>query len=148
MTFAMSDMNGNGTKVIIEDDEEGDEDCQGMTLKEIEEQKKKEKELQQKKDDIALVVCMLCLLALTTVVVIFKVSVIDSKPDPNVTTFSPMNQQVKSNIRYNGNGYIPCNGYVPCQPVYLPVDKLEERLDGAMPCHNYRGQGDTPAGCW
>ena len=23
------------------------------------------------------------------------------------------------------------------QPVYLPIEKLEERLDGAMPCHNY-----------
>lgn len=111
---------------------------------------------------------MLCLLALTTVVVIFKVikplqvaietfstelkmlkvSVIDGSPDPNVTTFAPLAQLVNSNIKYNGNGYMPCNGYVPCQPVYLPIEKLEERMDGAMPCHNYKGQGDSPAGCW
>jgi len=136
----MSDMNGNGTKVFIEDDEDGEDEAQGLTMKEIEEQKKREKELQQKKDDIALVICMFCLLALTTVVVIFKVSVIDSKPDPNITTFAPLDQRVDSNIKYNGNGYMPCNGYVPCQPVYLPLEKLQERLDGAMPCHNYKGQ--------
>ena len=65
MTFPMSDMNGNGTKVIIEDDvryfhkifmclmlllqEECDDEGQQLTLKEIEEQKRKEKEQQQKK---------------------------------------------------------------------------------------------------
>ena len=47
--------------------------------------------------------------------ILFKVSIIDEKPNPNISTFSPLDQQVASNIRYNGNGYMPCNGYVPCQ---------------------------------
>ena len=46
-------------------------------------------------------------------------SVIDAKPNPNISTFSPLDQQVGSNIRYNGNGYMPCNGYVPCQVRHL-----------------------------
>ena len=65
-----------------------------------------------------------------------------------------------------GNGYMGCNGYVPCQPKQLRPDLLAERIDGAMPCHNYKGQtnkdsagaqcnsgcslggGESPAGCW
>ena len=30
--------------------------------------------------------------------------------DPSVSTFSPLEQQVKSNIRYTGKGFIPCDG--------------------------------------
>jgi len=119
-----------------------------MSLKELEEAKKKDKEVQQRNDDIALVVCMVCILAITCFVVIFKVSVLDEKPNINITTFRPQSQAVNDNKKYNGFGYIPCNGYVPCQPVYLHEDKLEERLDGAMPCHNYQDQGDSPDGCW
>ena len=66
----------------------------------------------------------------------------------NVSTFKPLKQQVNSDDKYTDLGYIPCNGYVPCQPDYLPAEKLSERLDGAMPCHNYKDQGDTPSGCW
>ena len=64
---------------------------------------------------------------------------------------------------YQGNGYMPCNGYVPCQPEHLSPDLLAERIDGAMPCHNYKGLenhlfmlfkyfplgfGESPKGCW
>lgn len=35
---------------------------------------------------------------------------------------------------------MPCNGYVPCQPEHLSPDHLAERIDGAMPCHNYKGR--------
>jgi len=145
MTFSMSELNTT-TKMIME--EEDEDEGPAMSLKELEEAKKKEKEVQQRNDDIALVVCMICILALTTFVVIFKVSVLDGKPDPNVTTFQPQDQMVNDNNKYNGNGYIPCNGYVPCQPAYLPEEKLKDRLEKAMPCHNYNGMGDTPAGCW
>ena len=31
--------------------------------------------------------------------------------DPNVSTFTPLDQQVKSNIKYTGNGFIPCEGW-------------------------------------
>ena len=79
---------------------------------------------------------------------VLQVSVIDKRPDPNITTFSPLDQKISSNIKYNGNGYMPCNGYVPCQPDYLPAEKLSERMEGAMPCHNYKDQGDAPSGCW
>ena len=37
---------------------------------------------------------------------------------------------------------------VVLQPEYLPQEKLEQRLDGAIPCHNYQGHGDSPGGCW
>ena len=33
-----------------------------------------------------------------------------------------------------------CNGYVPCQPQQLRPDLLAERMEGAMPCHNYKGE--------
>jgi len=76
------------------------------------------------------------------------VTVIDPKPNPNISTFRPLDQQINSNIKYNGNGYMGCNGYVPCQPEQLRPDLLAERIEGAMPCHNYNDQGEQPAGCW
>eukprot|EP00090_Calanus_glacialis_P010145 TRINITY_DN18541_c0_g1_i4.p1 TRINITY_DN18541_c0_g1~~TRINITY_DN18541_c0_g1_i4.p1 ORF type:complete len:146 (-),score=48.34 TRINITY_DN18541_c0_g1_i4:472-909(-) len=145
MTFSMSELNTT-SKIIMEEEEEDDGPV--MSLKELEEEKKKLKENQQRNDDIALVVCMVTILAFTCFVVIFKVSVIDEKPNMNISTFRPQGQMVNDNKKYNGFGYIPCNGYVPCQPEYLPADKLEERLDGAMPCHNYKEMGDSPEGCW
>ena len=107
-------------------------------------------------------------------------TVIDPKPNPNISTFRPLDQQINSNIKYNGidkhfifiitqwraakyqlsdsstditycslgNGYMGCNGYVPCQPEQLRPDLLAERIEGAMPCHNYNDQGEQPAGCW
>ena len=39
----------------------------------------------------------------------------DPVPDPNISTFRPLDQKTGSNIRYNSDGYIPCKGYVPCQ---------------------------------
>ena len=54
-----------------------------------------------------------------------KVSVIDGKPDPNISTFAPLDQQINSNIMYTGNGYMPCNGYVPCQVSW--VTSVKER---------------------
>ena len=53
-------------------------------------------------DDIALGVCMVVILAITVFVVIFKVVFIDQDPDPNISTFRPLDQMVGSNIRYNG----------------------------------------------
>jgi len=106
---------------------------------------------------------MLVLIGLTVFVVVFKVTVIDEKPDPNISTFKPLPQQVcphltvltlipvshmNDNHLYNGPGYMACNGYVPCQPVHLSPENLAERIEGAMPCHNYKGKGDGPEGCW
>ena len=51
--------------------------------------------------------------------------VVDKKLDPNATTFTPLEQEVHSNIKYIGMGYMPCNGYVPCQPVHLEPDKQQ-----------------------
>ena len=50
--------------------------------------------------------------------------VIDDIRDLNVSTFTPLEQEVHSNIKYIGMGYMPCNGYVPCQvrPVMKPAD--------------------------
>ena len=43
---------------------------------------------------------------------------------------------------------MPCNGYVPCQPEFLSAENLADRIDGAMPCHDYKDKGDGPDGCW
>jgi len=128
----------------IEDDDEVPE----MSCKEKEELKKQEKELQAKKDDVALLVAMIVIIAITLGTVAFKIIVIDEPYDPNISTFTPLEQAVKSNIRYNGNGYTPCNGYVPCQPRHLSPVQLEERIADAMPCHDYMGRGGGPQGCW
>ena len=34
-------------------------------------------------------------------------------PEEKVITFVPLDQRVKSTIRYTGNGFIPCLGMVP-----------------------------------
>ena len=106
-----------------------------------------------------------------------QIYVFDPVPDANISTFRPLDQAVNSNIRYNGNGYLPCNGFVPCQvnttsvpcrhfltsfiigenrccntnllqPDQLSPAQLEERMEDAGPCHNYKGQGANPEGCW
>ena len=45
---------------------------------------------------------MFVILVITVLVVIFKVVFIDQDPDPNISTFRPLDQMVGSNIRYNG----------------------------------------------
>ena len=45
---------------------------------------------------------MVVILLITVFVVIFKVVFIDEDPDPNISTFRPLDQMVGSNIRYNG----------------------------------------------
>ena len=77
-----------------------------------------------------------------------QVTVIDEKPNPNISTFRPLPQQVNDNKKYNGMGYMPCNGYVPCQPEFLSAENLADRIDGAMPCHDYKDKGEGPDGCW
>ena len=41
-------------------------------------------------------------------------------------------------MKYIGMGYMPCNGYVPCQPDHLDSQRQRQRIEGAMPCHNYQ----------
>ena len=53
--------------------------------------------------------------------------------------FPSLNIGSKLRLCTAGNGYMPCNGYVPCQPEQLRPDLLAERMEGAMPCHNYKG---------
>jgi len=150
MTFPMSPLSPSSTKVIIEDDVEDieDENTPLKSIKEIEEEREAEKKRQQRFDDIALVFSMVFILILTVAVVITKIYVMDPVIDPNISTFRPLDQKIGSNIRYNGNGYLPCNGFVPCQPEQLSPSQLKERLEDAMPCHNYRGEGAGPQGCW
>ena len=93
---------------------------------------------------------------------------LDEIKSPDESTFQPLKQEVHSNIKYNGMGYMPCNGYVPCQvfsicyhfiqlschlsyyhqPDHLDARRQRERIEGAMPCHNYQGKGDGADGCW
>ena len=46
---------------------------------------------------------MVVILLITVMVIIFKVVFIDQDPDPNISTFRPLDQMIGSNIRYNGN---------------------------------------------
>ena len=62
--------------------------------------------------------------------------------------FKLLLELIRSSMCPAGNGYMPCNGYVPCQPHHLRPDLLQERIEAAMPCHNYRDNGELPAGCW
>ena len=89
----------------------------------------------------------------------------------NVSTFKPLKQQVNSNDKYTDVGYIPCNGYVPCEVSSLDISTcthehnghgekfcfqtdqmspsmVEERMEGADPCHDYKDGGPGPEGCW
>ena len=59
-----------------------------------------------------------------------KIYVFDPVPDPNITTFRPLDQMTGSNIRYNGNGYLPCNGYVPCQVIQYFLEPPVPLLSG------------------
>ena len=70
--------------------------------------------------------------------VLFQLTVIDEPPNPNISTFRPLDQQVWGKIRqrrknqflvkvgssimYNGDGYMPCNGNLPCQIWHLPPE--------------------------
>jgi len=150
MTFPMSPLSPSATKVQIDEQEQEDvdEDTPLKSLKEIEEEREAEKKQQQRFDDIALVISMIFILIITCVIVVTKIYVFDPVPDPNITTFRPLDQQINSNIRYNGNGYLPCNGFVPCQPDQLSPRQLAERLEDAEPCHNYNNHGAGPLGCW
>ena len=52
-----------------------------------------------------------------------------------------LNQAVNSNIRYNGNGYLPCNGFVPCQVIILSfpcliVQRCQAQVQVPIPCSN------------
>ena len=49
---------------------------------------------------------------------------LDEIKSPDESTFQPLKQEVHSNIKYNGMGYMPCNGYVPCQPDKIMCDFL------------------------
>ncbi|XP_023348206.1 uncharacterized protein LOC111716925 [Eurytemora carolleeae] len=144
MTFSMSELD-QSHRIEMEQEED---DLPLKSTKELEEAKKAEKEKQARNDDIALVVCMVCLILLTALTVVFKIMFVDPVSDPNLVTFRPLKQNVGSNEKYTGNGYLPCNGYIPCQPEYLSPHELEERIKDAMPCHDYNEKGDGPSGCW
>ena len=73
---------------------------------------------------------MTVILVASVLVVVFKVfkyqfvssnnhflqlTYIDEPPNPNISTFRPLDQQVMQHRMYNSDGYIPCNGNVPCQ---------------------------------
>ena len=84
-------------------------------IKDVEDQKAAKKKAAERKDDIAMVIGIVAIMLITCTVVVVKVTVIDAKPDMNVSTFKPLTQQKNSNEKYTFVGYIPCNGYVPCK---------------------------------
>ena len=54
----------------------------------------------------------------------FQLTFIDEPPDPNISTFRPLDQMINNNIKYNGNGYMPCNGNLPCQVTRQTISLL------------------------
>merc|ERR1711983_473421 len=118
------------------------------SLKELEDQKVAKKKAAQRKDDIAMVIGLLCILLITVTVVVVKVTMIDPKENTNIFTFKPLPQQILSNSKYTDVGYIPCNGYVPCMTDQMSPQMVEERMEGADPCHDYNEDGPGPEGCW
>lgn len=132
-----------------EDDKKDDVESNAHeSMKELEDQKAAKKKAAQRKDDIAMVIGLLCILLLTVTVVVVKVTMIDPKVDTNISTFKPLAQQINSNSKYTDVGYIPCNGYVPCMTDQMSPQMVEERMDGADPCHDYNEEGPGPEGCW
>ena len=79
-------------------------------------------------DDVGVTVAMIAVTLLAVSVVLLKVLIFSDKVryqewwtenerltvniqiDPNVSTFVPLDQQIKSRIKYTGNGFIPCEG--------------------------------------
>merc|ERR1719270_177113 len=92
-------------------------DIDGIT-KEQDEEIMKMKQRQMFLDDVGVTVTMISVTLLAVIVVLLKIFIFSEQLDPNVTTFSPLEQQVKSNIKYTGNGFIPCEGYLPCNVEY------------------------------
>merc|ERR1711913_177573 len=119
-----------------------------QTLKEVEDQKAAKKKAQQRKDDIALVIGLLVIMLLTVSCVVLKIVYFTEKENMNVSTFKPLKQQVNSNDKYTDVGYIPCNGYVPCKTDQMSPSMVDERMEGADPCHDYKDGGPGPEGCW
>ena len=60
--------------------------------------------------------------------------VVDELVDPNLSTFTPLEQEVHSNIKYIGMGYMPCNGYVPCQVVIRNIYRVTTHIYSRPTC--------------
>eukprot|EP00090_Calanus_glacialis_P031753 TRINITY_DN52759_c0_g1_i1.p1 TRINITY_DN52759_c0_g1~~TRINITY_DN52759_c0_g1_i1.p1 ORF type:complete len:110 (-),score=39.28 TRINITY_DN52759_c0_g1_i1:57-347(-) len=86
--------------------------------KEQDEEIMKKKERQIFLDDVGVLVAMISVTLLAIVVVVLKLLIFQPYVDPDVATFSPLDQEINSRIKYTGNGYIPCRGYVPCSQGY------------------------------
>ena len=104
-----------------------------------EEEKQAAKEKQDRAECMHVIVAMVVIMGMAAAVVYIK---LEYFPEEKVITFTPLLQQVgagivlsetsiisqvKSNVRYNGNGYLPCGGQVPtpldCDfpPYYMKV---------------------------
>ena len=105
-----------------------------------EEEKQAAKEKQERAECMHVIIAMVVIMGMAAAVVYLK---LEYFPVEKVITFKPLLQQVwdrdsrspvkvtiwqvKSNVRYNGNGYLPCGGQVPtpldCDfpPYYMKV---------------------------
>merc|ERR1712062_143628 len=91
---------------------------QERITKEQDEEIMKIKQRQIFLDDVGVTVAMIAVTLLAVSVVVLKVIIFSDKIDPNVSTFIPLDQQIKSKIKYTGNGFIPCEGFLPCSEDY------------------------------
>ncbi|XP_023338506.1 uncharacterized protein LOC111709131 [Eurytemora carolleeae] len=79
-------------------------------------QREQEAEIQKNKARQAFLENMYVLIAMVLIVVLAVVTVVLKAllfTEEQIVTFIPLQQQVRSSIKYAGNGYIPCNGFVP-----------------------------------
>ncbi|XP_023322673.1 uncharacterized protein LOC111697038 [Eurytemora carolleeae] len=87
----------------------------------------------QFEEDVRVYIAMGIIVAMAVIITLVKIYVVQNmEPKDPSPTFKPLQQMIKSNYRYNGNGYLPCNGNVPCQPAHLSPERNAERMEGAM----------------
>ena len=107
------------TDTDVEKVEESDEDeeSEEENLEDEEERRRKEEEeqkrLKKRQEIMELIHVFIAFIIIISMSV--GIVVMDNVlfPEQKNMTFIPLDQHVKSTIRYTGNGYIPCLGMVP-----------------------------------
>eukprot|EP00088_Acartia_fossae_P035900 TRINITY_DN37022_c0_g1_i1.p1 TRINITY_DN37022_c0_g1~~TRINITY_DN37022_c0_g1_i1.p1 ORF type:complete len:119 (+),score=48.46 TRINITY_DN37022_c0_g1_i1:20-376(+) len=90
--------------------DEDDPELATKRQKELEAEMQKQKARQAFLENVYVLIAMILIVALAVISVVLKAVI---WPEEKIITFTPLQQQVKSTIKYTGNGFIPCDGYVP-----------------------------------
>ena len=93
-----------------EDEDEEEEDNDEEKRRQEEEDSKKKKERQEIMELVHVFIAFAIIIGMAVGIVVLDNVLF---PEEKVITFVPLDQRVKSTIRYTGNGFIPCLGMVP-----------------------------------